>query len=205
MQQVNNLSCDSTGAWFQKNVIITSCLVEKGLNLSPTLPLSLSFCLCITFHLTFRFWSRSRSELAPLSALAASPTRGPLTFSQRAAPIRLPRHKAPPSASSQLRLPRPFVPVPHGARNSTYTDSFSVPPPPPMSSTHAAEPKRTEESGRGLLQHILGVPEMYGTENQTYGKGRMALVWDKAQHIHYSPDLAIFIHSLNNGCSVVWF
>lgn len=58
------------------------------------------------------------------------------------------------------------------------------------------------ESEQSLLEHVLDVPEMYGTENQTYGKGKMVLVWDRerAHSIHYSPDLAIFVQSLNNGC-----
>ncbi|XP_060758419.1 stabilizer of axonemal microtubules 3 [Neoarius graeffei] len=119
----------------------------------------------------------SRSELAPLSALDASPTCGP--FTKRAALIRPPPHSALPGASSQLQLPRPSIPVPHGGRSSVYMDSFSRPAPPPMSSTHVAvlaETKRTEESGWGLLQHIPDVPEMYSTENQMYGKGRLVLV-----------------------------
>ncbi|XP_026772076.3 uncharacterized protein zgc:193811 isoform X1 [Pangasianodon hypophthalmus] len=125
-----------------------------------------------TAHTDYRRFSRS--ELAPLLALDASPTHGPFP---KLIPLR--SYKAPPSASSQPQLPRPSVPVPHGGRSSMYMDSFSVPMPPPMSSTHVAVlagTKRTEESGRSLLQHILDVPEMYSTENQTYGKGRMVLV-----------------------------
>ncbi|XP_053472771.1 uncharacterized protein zgc:193811 isoform X2 [Ictalurus furcatus] len=128
-----------------------------------------------TAHTEYRRFSRS--ELAPFSALDASPTRGP--FAKRAALIPLYPHKATPGTYSQLRLPRPLVPVPRGGRSSVYMDSFSVPTPLPMSSTHVAVlagTKHTEESGRSLLQHILDVPEMYGTENQTYGKGRMVLV-----------------------------
>ncbi|KAF4093054.1 hypothetical protein AMELA_G00028320 [Ameiurus melas] len=127
-----------------------------------------------TAHTDYRRFSRS--ELAPLSALDASPTRGP--FTKRAELIPLSPHKAT-SSTSQLRLPRPPVLVPQGGRSSVYMDSFSVPAPLPMSSTRVAVlagTKLTEESGRSLLQHILDVPEMYGTENQTYGKGRMVLV-----------------------------
>ncbi|KAG7334710.1 hypothetical protein KOW79_001306 [Hemibagrus wyckioides] len=126
-----------------------------------------------TAHADYRRFSRS--ELAHLSPSNASPIHGHFT---KSAPLpRLQAHKAPPSASSQLQLPCPPVPIPHGGRSSVYMDSFHVPAPLPMSSdTSMTVLAGTEENGRSLLQHILGVPEMYNTENQTYGKGRMVLV-----------------------------
>ncbi|KAK3552731.1 hypothetical protein QTP86_021109 [Hemibagrus guttatus] len=126
-----------------------------------------------TAHTDYRRFSRS--ELALLSASDASPTHG--HFTKCATLPRLQAHKAPHGASSQLQLPRPTVPIPHGGRSSVYMDSFGVPAPLTMSSTTSMTALAgTEESGRSLLQHILGVPEMYSTENQTYGKGRMVLV-----------------------------
>ncbi|XP_066499118.1 uncharacterized protein zgc:193811 isoform X2 [Hoplias malabaricus] len=119
----------------------------------------------------------SRSELSPPSALDAPPIKGTLTKS--AALSRLPPHKAPPPTTSQLQLPRPCVALPHGGRSSLYTDSFSVSSRLPKVSATVADYDRGNvmtESGRGLLHSILEVPKMYGTENQTYGKGRIVLV-----------------------------
>jgi len=58
-------------------------------------------------------------------------------------------------------------------------DSFMVPMPPLTS--QAADiaqsgVKWEEDGGRGLLLDILGVPKMYSTENQTYGRDRMSVV-----------------------------
>ncbi|TSQ23938.1 Actin-related protein 2/3 complex subunit 1A [Bagarius yarrelli] len=118
----------------------------------------------------------SRSELEPFSASDAFLARGPLSQSATT----LPKHQAPPTTPSQLHLHRLPVPVPHGGRSSVYKNSFSVPAPPPRSFTScmaaSAGTKCTEESGRSLLQHILNVPEMYNTENQTYGRGMTVLV-----------------------------
>ncbi|XP_036445870.1 uncharacterized protein zgc:193811 [Colossoma macropomum] len=119
----------------------------------------------------------SRSELAHPSALNAPAIQGTLTKS--AALSRLPPHKALPNMSSQLQLPRPCVALPHGGRTSLYTDSFTVPAYLPKLSTSAADhdtAKSRNEGSRGLRQHVMEVPKMYGTENQTYGKGKMVLV-----------------------------
>ncbi|KAI5629450.1 protein lin-7-like B [Silurus asotus] len=74
----------------------------------------------------------------------------------------------------RLRLPRPSIPVSYGGRSSVYMGSFSAPARPPVSSTLVLA--RTEETGPDPLQHVLGVPEMYSTENKTYGTGRTVLV-----------------------------
>ncbi|XP_017552869.2 uncharacterized protein zgc:193811 [Pygocentrus nattereri] len=117
----------------------------------------------------------SRSELAPPSSLNTPAIQGTLTRS--AALSRLPPRKALPNMSSQL--PRPCVALPHGGRTSLYTDSFTVPAYLPKLSTSAADhdaAKSRNEGSRGLRQHVMEVPKMYGTENQTYGKGKMVLV-----------------------------
>ncbi|XP_072550249.1 stabilizer of axonemal microtubules 3 [Salminus brasiliensis] len=119
----------------------------------------------------------SRSELAPPSALNAPPIQGTLTKS--AALSRLPPHKVPPDAASRLQLPRPCLALPHGGGHSLYMDSFTVPACLPKLHTPAAAQdgaKCREKSGRGLTEHILEVPKMYNTENQTCGKGKMVLV-----------------------------
>ncbi|XP_026853832.2 uncharacterized protein zgc:193811 isoform X1 [Electrophorus electricus] len=120
-----------------------------------------------------------RSELSPPSALDVPPIQGTLTMS--GALSRLPTHKAPPIVATQLQLPRPSVPLTHGGRTSQYMDSFTVPNPPPTFSTAAPAPapdweKGREAGGKGLQQHILEVPKMYVTENQSYGNKRMVLV-----------------------------
>lgn len=115
-----------------------------------------------------------RSELAPPSAPNAPPFQRTLTKS--AALSRLPPHKAPPSTASQLQLPRPHMAVPHGGRTSLYMDSFTLPACLPKLSTAHDTAERRDEGGSRLLRHILEVPKMYGTESQTYGKGKMVRV-----------------------------
>lgn len=118
-----------------------------------------------------------RSDLSPRSVLDAATFNGKLTKS--GAYSRLPAHKAPSTLSCQPRLPRPPLPLPHRGKSSLYMDSFMVPVAP--STSQAADiaqsgVKWEEDGGRGLLLDILGVPKMYSTENQTYGRNRMSLV-----------------------------
>ncbi|XP_060749145.1 uncharacterized protein zgc:193811 [Tachysurus vachellii] len=129
-----------------------------------------------TTHADYRRFSRS--ELALLSGSDDSPTHAHLTKS--ATPPRLLALEAPPSTSSQLQLHRPPVPVPHGGRSSLYMDSIGLPASLPKSCTTSmaalAGTNHNGESELSLLEHVLDVPEMYGTENQTYGKGKIVLV-----------------------------
>ncbi|KAI5097121.1 hypothetical protein C0J45_12430, partial [Silurus meridionalis] len=120
-----------------------------------------------TAHSDYRRFSRSES-----TPPSASPNRRP--FPERPALIHPPSQQTPPCTSSQLRLPRPSIPVSYGGRSSVYMGSFSAPARPPVSSTRVLA--RTEETGPDPLQHVLGVPEMYSTENKTYGTGRTVLV-----------------------------
>lgn len=115
--------------------------------------------------------------MSPRSVLDAATFNGKLTKS--GAYSRLPAHKAPSTLSCQPRLPRSPLPLPHRGKSSLYMDSFMVPVAP--STSQAADiaqsgVKWEEDGGRGLLLDTLGVPKMYSTENQTYGRNRMSLV-----------------------------
>uniref|UniRef100_A0A3B1IXL6 Zgc:193811 n=1 Tax=Astyanax mexicanus TaxID=7994 RepID=A0A3B1IXL6_ASTMX len=113
----------------------------------------------------------SRSELAPPSALNAPPIQGTLTKS--AALSRMRPHKVTPNPASEL--PRPCLALPHSAGNSLYMDSFTVPAClPKLHTPDAAQggAQCGEQRGKRALEHILGVPKMYHTEYQTYGKER---------------------------------
>ncbi|XP_016348400.1 stabilizer of axonemal microtubules 3 [Sinocyclocheilus anshuiensis] len=119
----------------------------------------------------------NRSNLSPRSVLDAATFNGTLTKS--GAHSRLPAHKAPSTLSCQPRLPRPPLPVPHRGKSSLYMDSFTVPVPPPTS--QAADVAQSgvkwqDDGGKGVLLDILGVPKMYSTENQTYGRNKMSMV-----------------------------
>ncbi|XP_062875125.1 uncharacterized protein zgc:193811 isoform X2 [Trichomycterus rosablanca] len=122
-----------------------------------------------TAHTDYR--SFSRSELAPFPD--TPPTT---TLTTSAALSRLPPHKAPPSLSSRLQPPLPSLPLTRD-KISVYRNSFTSPAPRTMSCTPAALHHRTERSEQGFsLRHVLDVPKMYSTENQSYGRGRMVLV-----------------------------
>ncbi|KAI4899603.1 hypothetical protein NFI96_016509, partial [Prochilodus magdalenae] len=144
------------------------------LNQTPTPSLTKEPLLSTTHAVHKRF---SRSELAPAFGLNAQAIQG--TLIKSAALSRLPPHKASPSVSSQLQLPRPCMTLPHGGRTSLYTDSFTLPSCLPRLSSSAAEHDRARsrnEGSGGLLTHIMEVPKMYGTENQTYGIGKIMRV-----------------------------
>ncbi|XP_067272259.1 uncharacterized protein zgc:193811 [Pseudorasbora parva] len=118
-----------------------------------------------------------RSDLSPRSVLDADTFNGKLTKS--GAHSRFPAHKAPSTLSCQPRLPRPPLPLPHRGKSSLYMDSFTEPVPPPTlqpADIAQSRVKWEEDNGRGLLLDVLGVPKMYSTENQTYGRNKRSMV-----------------------------
>ncbi|KAI1884683.1 hypothetical protein AGOR_G00228940 [Albula goreensis] len=85
--------------------------------------------------------------------------------------------RAAPSQKYQPFLHCPLQHVPHGGLSTLYRDSYSTPTAPsaPPGPAHAPDWSNAE-AGRDLLRHILKVPKMYSTENQTYGRNKTILV-----------------------------